>query len=251
VTAEQPWWPVLLALAAALLAWPRPGAGVRGRLRRLTAVGLAGQPAPAHGVTRPAPDAPHARWVLAAAAGVGSGLLVGGVPGLVVGVVVAVVAERALRRAGADDRMRRAAVVQELPAACELLAVCLSAGVPVVAAVGRVGEAVPEPVGAHLREVAALYRLGAEPRRAWSGVPPELGPLGRMVVRAGESGAAAVPALRALAADARAQGRARTEAAVRRAGVWILAPLGLCFLPAFVCLGVAPLVLGIAGDVFV
>ena len=39
-----------------------------------------------------------------------------------------------------------------------------------------------------------------------------------------------------------------TEAAVRRAGVWVLAPLGACFLPAFVCLGVVPLVIGIAGD---
>ncbi|TFV57943.1 UNVERIFIED_ORG: type II secretion protein F, partial [Bacillus sp. AZ43] len=62
-------------------------------------------------------------------------------------------------------------------------------------------------------------------------------------------GAAAVPALRALAADARAASRAATEEAVRRAGIWVLAPLGLCFLPAFVCLGVVPMVLGIAGDV--
>ena len=44
--------------------------------------------------------------------------------------------------------------------------------------------------------------------------------------------------------------RARIERDVRRAGVWVLAPLGLCFLPAFVCLGVVPLVLGIAGQVF-
>ena len=34
-----------------------------------------------------------------------------------------------------------------------------------------------------------------------------------------------------------------------KAGVWVLAPLGVCFLPAFVCLGVVPLVLGIAGNV--
>ncbi|NBP84010.1 MAG: type II secretion system F family protein, partial [Mycobacteriaceae bacterium] len=27
-------------------------------------------------------------------------------------------------------------------------------------------------------------------------------------------------------------------------------PLGLCFLPAFVCLGVVPVVAGLAGDVF-
>jgi pilus assembly protein TadC len=98
--------------------------------------------------------------------------------------------------------------------------------------------------------VAALYRLGAEARRAWDGVPRELTGLGRALVRAGESGAAVVPALRSLAADSRAAQRLASEAAVRRAGIWVLAPLGLCFLPAFVCLGVVPLVLGIAGDVF-
>jgi pilus assembly protein TadC len=58
------------------------------------------------------------------------------------------------------------------------------------------------------------------------------------------------PALHALAEDSRSAARAATETAVRRAGVWVLAPLGLCFLPAFVCLGVVPLVLGIAGEVF-
>jgi hypothetical protein len=57
-------------------------------------------------------------------------------------------------------------------------------------------------------------------------------------------------ALRALAADERAAARSHIEADVRRAGVWILAPLGLCFLPAFLCLGVVPLVLGVAGEVF-
>jgi pilus assembly protein TadC len=70
------------------------------------------------------------------------------------------------------------------------------------------------------------------------------------VVRAGESGSAVVPALQRLAADLRSAGRSDLEAAVQRAGVWVLAPLGLCFLPAFLCLGVVPLVLGIAGDVF-
>ena len=39
-------------------------------------------------------------------------------------------------------------------------------------------------------------------------------------------------------------------AAAERAGVLIAGPLGLCFLPAFVCLGVVPVVAGLAGDVF-
>jgi pilus assembly protein TadC len=78
----------------------------------------------------------------------------------------------------------------------------------------------------------------------------ELAGLGRLLVRAGESGSAVVPALRSLAADSRSTARAAAASAVQRAGVWVLAPLGVCFLPAFLCLGVVPLVLGIAGDVF-
>jgi pilus assembly protein TadC len=81
-------------------------------------------------------------------------------------------------------------------------------------------------------------------------VPPPLDTLARTVVRAGESGSAVVPALQRLATDLRSSARSDTEAAVRRAGVWVLAPLGLCFLPAFLCLGVVPLVLGIADGVF-
>jgi Type II secretion system (T2SS), protein F len=89
-----------------------------------------------------------------------------------------------------------------------------------------VGAAVPDPLGRYLAHVAAVVRLGAEPRRAWADVPEELAALGRVLVRAGESGVTAAPALRALAADSRTAARAATEAAVRRAGVWVLAPLG-------------------------
>jgi hypothetical protein len=35
---------------------------------------------------------------------------------------------------------------------------------------------------------------------------------------------------------------------VRRAGVLAAAPLGLCFLPAFVLVGVVPVVTGLAGS---
>ena len=41
------------------------------------------------------------------------------------------------------------------------------------------------------------------------------------------------------------------EARAQRAGVLIAAPLGLCFLPAFLVLGVAPVVIGLAGEVLV
>jgi Flp pilus assembly protein TadB len=234
----------LLALAVALLLWSPAATAVTWRVRSLR---------PDVDPTGTAGAQPSAgrRWLLAGAAGTAAGLLVGGGTGLVVAGAVTVGGERLLRRGppGSHGETREAPL-RELPVACDLLGVCLSSGVPVAGAIAAVASAVPAPLGPHLRDVAALYRLGAEPRRAWAEVPDELAVLGRILVRAGESGSAVVPALRSLAADSRSAARAHTDAAVRRAGVWVLAPLGLCFLPAFLCLGVVPLVLGIAGDVF-
>ena len=229
-----------LALGAALLLWTP-----RVQLRR---TGLRRPPVRPRGKAVPGS---RRRWLVACGAGAAVGLLIGGGAGLVGAVVVALCGERLLRTATPDASVAaRTALLRDLPGACDLLGVCLAAGVPVAGALAAVGDAVPGPVGAQLRTVAALYRLGAEPSRAWVDVPAELAALGRVLVRAGESGAAVVPALRSLAADGRAAARVDAEAAVRRAGVWVLAPLGACFLPAFVCLGVVPMVLGIAGDVF-
>lgn len=237
---------LLVVAGSALLLWPAPRSAAARRVRALRAPPTSGAQPPSAPRT-----SPRRRWVLAALTGVAATVLLGGPIGAVAGVVVTATAERLLRRdAEEDSRADRAGLVQELPGACDLLAVCLTAGVPAASALAAVAGAVPVPLGPRLAVIATLYRLGAEPRRAWADVPDPLAPLGRVLVRAGESGAAVAPALRSLAADCRTEARAAAEAGVRRAGVWILAPLGLCFLPAFVCLGVVPLVLGIAADVF-
>lgn len=247
MTPDQP-WPALLVLAAALVLWPvAAGAG----MTRWSAI----RPTPGRDLPPPERDAGRERLrrrLLATAAGLAAALLVGGVLGLAAGAALGVGAERVLRARAPDDAAAsdRAALHRDLPVACDLLGVCLSAGLPVEGALEAVGRAVDGPLGARLRSVAALARLGADPRRAWADAPPELAGLARVLVRAGESGALVAASLRTLAAEHRASARATAEAAVQRAGVWVLAPLGACFLPGFVCLGVAPLVLGIAADVF-
>src|SRR6185295_14356560 len=52
-----------------------------------------------------------------------------------------------------------------------------------------------------------------------------------------------------LAADRRSALTSAGLARARSAGVVAMAPLGLCFLPAFVCLGIVPIVLSLFGDV--
>ncbi|NEK60536.1 type II secretion system F family protein [Geodermatophilus sabuli] len=239
-------WAVVPLLAAALALWPPRRAAVVARARSLAVRRPESSPDPPGAATGGA----RRRWPLAAAAGLAAGLLVGGPLGGVAAVLVAVGVERLLR-SGADDRRRvHGALVADLPVACDLIAVCLAAGLPVGGALAAVSAVLPGPLGPELATVAGLYRLGAPLRQAWAEVPPELTGLGRVLVRAGESGSAVVPALQGLATDTRAEARSHADAGVRRAGVWVLAPLGVCFLPAFLCLGVVPLVLGIAADVF-
>jgi hypothetical protein len=243
-------WPALLLASVALLVWVPPRDAVLRRARDLVTARGAEESGRGHAVLL-ASTPRSRRWLLAGSAGAAVGVLVGGAWGVGMAGVVAVGGERLLRdRHDGGEGSARADRIRELPAACDLLGVCLAAGTAVAGALEAVGTATPPPLGTELRRVAALYRMGADPRRAWADVPPDLAALARVVIRAGESGSTVVPALRALAADGRTAARAATEAAVRRAGVWVLAPLGLCFLPAFVCLGVVPLILGIAADVF-
>ncbi len=234
--------PAALALAAALLLWVPVRPGGPGRLRH---------PSTREPAVPEALATPRRRWVFAVLAGAPV-LLVGGVgPGTcLLAATVVVGVERLLRRSrtGPDDDARR--VRADLPVAVDLLAVCLAGGTPVAGAVGAVGAAVGGPLGVALVDVAGRLRLGSSARAAWADVPDGAAALARTVVRAGESGSAVVPALTRLSADSRVAERAATSAAVQRAGVWVLAPLGLCFLPAFLCLGVAPLVMGITADVF-
>src|SRR4051794_9148671 len=189
------------------------------------------------------------RRLLSSGSGVAMALLLGGVAGVVAGAITDGAGEWWLRRS-ASGAPPDSGLDADLPVACDLLAVCLEAGLGPTAALAAVSGAVREPLRSPLRRVAGLLRLGTEPAVAWADAPEPLAGLARVLVRAGESGSSVVPALHGLAAEIRADGRARAEAGVRRAGVWVLAPLGACFLPAVLCLGVVPLVLGIARGVF-
>lgn len=130
----------------------------------------------------------------------------------------------------------------------DLLAACLTAGLAVPVAVRAVADTAPTSVSNALRATADLLALGAEPAQAWEPARrlPQTAELARAAVRTARSGSALSGAATALAQRARATVSDEAEAKAQRAGVLITAPLGLCFLPAFLCLGVLPVVIGLA-----
>ncbi|GLZ32966.1 type II secretion system protein F [Lentzea sp. NBRC 105346] len=123
----------------------------------------------------------------------------------------------------------------------DLLAACLRAGLPVATAV----RAIEVPA---LDHVAELLALGADPQQAWAKAleDPETAPLAVAARRTARSGTALAQAAAELAARMRADAGDRAEARAQRAAVLVAGPLALCFLPAFVCVGVLPVVLGLA-----
>ncbi|MBO0818666.1 MAG: type II secretion system F family protein [Actinobacteria bacterium] len=200
------------------------------------------------------PSASKGAWMAAAVTSVTCAVLIGGLGGIVTGIVAGAVCQRVLirlePRAVRTERRRLAA---DLPAAADLLAACLLSGAPMVDAAEAVAAALDGPVSGPLREVAAAIRLGADPPEAWRALDtrPELAPLSRAVARAMAGGAPLADALTRLADDRRRALRAEAAAAAHRVGVRAAAPLGLCFLPAFVLIGVTPVVASIAETVVI
>jgi len=139
----------------------------------------------------------------------------------------------------------------------DVLAVCLAAGMSVSTAAAATAPSAPAQLARVLRRAADLLALGADPAVAWSiasdvpagPVDAQTEALLRLARRSASSGAALADGVAELAEQSRGDAAHAAIAAAERAGVLIAGPLGLCFLPSFVCLGIVPVVAGLAGDV--
>ncbi|MFJ7205305.1 type II secretion system F family protein [Streptomyces sp. NPDC098789] len=177
-------------------------------------------------------------------------VLVGGAVGGVVGCAAAFGVGRWQLRAraspGEGEELREAA--RQLPLAADLLAACLAAGAGPVEAAEVVGESLGGPVGECLALAGAELRLGGEPGGTWGRLArlPDARELAEYLDRAARTGAPAAEQVSRLAARVREDRARRAGARAQRVSVLITAPVGLCFLPAFLAVGVAPVVIGMA-----
>jgi Flp pilus assembly protein TadB len=162
----------------------------------------------------------------------------------------AALAVTALLRRG-EAAPARIEISPDLALTLDLVAVALRAGQPLDRALVLAAQADQAGSGATLTRVGGLLRLGADPAEAWASVAhdPVLAPVAAAGVRSAASGVRLAAEFENLAADVRSQLQSAAQSRAARAGVLVAAPLGLCFLPAFVCLGIVPTVVGVAGSV--
>jgi len=191
------------------------------------------------------------RPVLSALAFPAAWAFVGGPIGLVAGAAAAVVAWRVLGRAESPAaRRRRRELERDLPPAVHLLGSCIAAGAATSTALDAVADALPGAVAEELSLIRHRLELGVDPLTVWRdvGQHPQLRPLGRSMARAHRSGASVRGAVEALATELAAQSHARTVSLARSVEVRASAPLGACFLPGFVLLGVVPMIVGVFAE---
>ena len=246
---------VLAVLAAALAAGAaQPGprsvpVRASGSVRaRSTPAGAAGTDATRTGVEDT--GLPLLRLVAAFGVAVGAWVLVGGVPGAVAAPVAAAACWWVTgRMEPAAVRRRRERLAAAVPHVVDLMAACLGAGLSPTSALEHVADAVGPPAQDVLVAVSARLRLGVDPATVWRDLArhPQLGGLGRALARAVESGASVADAMQRLSDDLRRASRADVESRARAVGVKAAVPLGVCLLPAFVLVGVVPLVAGAVG----
>lgn len=246
----------LAALAAGCAVWAALSTSAAAR-RLQSLAGLVddrhdGPSAPSSRRSRIDPTSPVTRAVVSAGAACVVVVLVGGWVGLAVGVLTCVGMSRFLRGLeSAADRRRAVAIVAALPMGATLLAACLRAGRPVEPSVAAVGAALGGPLGDEFVHVAASLALGAPPAEAWRRLldQPATARFARTLVRTWESGAPLAETLESLAVACRATARAAAHQRAKAVGVQTAAPLGLCFLPAFVAVGLVPVIVGVVSGV--
>lgn len=149
-------------------------------------------------------------------------------------------------------RESEALLIAQAPICADLLATAVAAGATVSEAMIVVAQAVDEPMRSRLRSVITAIDMGADPHSAWTSWldEPALSPIAQAIIRSQHSGSPLTAVLDAAAADMRQAYRADVEARARAAGVRAVAPLALCYLPAYLMVGVVPVVAGFASALF-
>lgn len=150
-------------------------------------------------------------------------------------------------------RSHEGAVTADVPIACLLIATCLDAGLPLRGAVTAAAAELDGPLGAALTRMDVAVRLGVPEPQAWedlAAAEPALADLSLALRHVADTGVALAPTFRQLSHEASKVRNAQSQARARRAGISSVLPLMACHLPAFVLVGVVPIVGGVAGRLF-
>lgn len=137
-------------------------------------------------------------------------------------------------RAGVTD--------EELAFDLDLVAICLTAGLPIPVALTLTAEATGDRSG--LLRIARAKTIGGEDLAEDDRLRPVLD----VFVFSEHTGVGPAPLIESVAGELRAASRRRRQEAAAALGVRLVIPLGVCILPAFLLLSVVAVVISLLTD---
>lgn len=132
----------------------------------------------------------------------------------------------------------------------ELLVAALHTGASIPRALEAVGVAIAGHDGQALVRTGRQLELGAPWETAWRHRQAKLLPIADALRPAWEVGASPTASLRAAGEAVHRRQLESSRLAAARLGVRLVLPLGLCLLPAFVLIGLVPVLLSLGSGLF-
>ncbi|MDN5892991.1 MAG: type II secretion system F family protein [Nocardioides sp.] len=206
---------------------------------------------PTSGPARPAAAIPETsvlvryRLVVSVLAGAGAISFLGPPLGWVVAAVAAVAVWVTIGRLEpVGVRREREQVRRDLPHVVQMLGVALASGSSLSEAIRQVALALPGPATVTLRGAEGRLSVGVPAGEVWAALSRQPGfeRVGRAFGRAESSGAPIADVMLHLGEELARSARAEVEDRARTVGVRAALPLGLCLLPAFLVVGIVPVV---------
>ena len=141
------------------------------------------------------------------------------------------------------------------PLLLELLGTALDSGLSITGALHVVAQVAGEEPRRSLLQVAAGLEIGASWEDSWAGVLSQNVPANEALIQiydalsfAALTGASAAPLLYAQAQQYRTAAVREAQKRAAALGVKLVLPLGLCSLPAFIAVGVVPVVMAMVPE---
>lgn len=137
---------------------------------------------------------------------------------------------------------------QSIVCVLENLSLCLAAGMNIPNAIAEIAEHLPHEIGSDLAVLTSRFRLGDPMNRVLTDLgfaKPRWRPITDALVGALISGGPIQSHLEDLLSSYRITAEMENLKRIRSIAVRAVAPLGLCFLPAFMMLSIAPMVVGL------
>lgn len=154
---------------------------------------------------------------------------------------------RNLRTGDPSHSPHSTAGIDDVALMLELTAASLDAGLPVVRALEVLATVSTGRIRRGLTVVVAGLTIGASWQTSWKPVldEPDMARLHDALAFSSLTGTASAALLYAESAQLRRSAQRDAEKRAAALGVKLVIPLGLCALPAFICLGVVPVVLAL------